>query len=438
MRKYFMRIENNTYVPKGTPGHGFDGWVKISQGYGYPPGPGSDGFTLDQKLAMSTNQNSANVESLVVRDLNSYSPTRDQETGFYAMVGHIDEFGKRSGPITYIRSTLKDPKNYPLTLKMNAHVTKVLFNTTGAVPTAIGVEVLDGAYVYSAAPHHKANTTAANVTQIFAKKEVIVSGGTFNSPQILKLSGVGPAAELKKFGIPVVKDLPGVGERLGDNYEGSLLNVANRDLNDTGGYVVAMLRTPSAPTANRNIYAFCGSFSFEGFWPGYPTDYGAGQYECAIVHMGAKSQAGYVRLRSADPLDTPDINFNFFQDNGDQDLTEILDAMKMLRAGIQNVTGTMTPFTEQHPCAGIKQSCSDQAQKEFIKTQAYSHHPTSSCQIGSDSDPLAVLDSKFRVRGVKGLRVVDASAFPHAPGAFPVLPTMILSEKASDAILHDI
>lgn len=322
---------------------------------------------------------------------------------------------------------------YPLTLSLNTFVTRALFDNNTADPAAVGVEYMQGHDLYSASPHFK-NGTKGNLTQAFARREVIVAGGAFNSPQILKLSGVEPKDELAEFGIPLVKDLPGVGENMADNYEAGILTLANQPLGDTGGYVVVMLNT-SKTTYDRNIYAFCGSFSFEGFWPGYPTDYGPAQYECALVHMNPKSQAGSVRLRSADPQDVTDINFRFFETGGDEDITEILDAIKTLRRGIRLVTGDISPFYEQHPCPGVNQNCTDEAQKDFIKTQAYSHHPTSTCAIGGDNDPMAVLDSKFRVRGVKNLRVVDASAFPVVPGAFPVLPTMMLSQKASEDII---
>lgn len=90
-----------------------------------------------------------------------------------------------------------------------------------------------------------------------------------------------------------------------------------------------------------------------------------------------------------------------------------------------------------HPCPGKNQNCTDAALKDTLKLQAHSHHPTSTCAIGPASDPNAVLDSKFRVHGIKNLRVVDASAFPKVPGAFPVCPTMMLAEKASEDILGD-
>jgi choline dehydrogenase len=151
--------------------------------------------------------------------------------------------------------------------------------------------------------------------------------------------------------------------------------------------------------------------------------------------MNPKSQAGSVRLLSANPQDIPDINFRFFEKGGDEDLQELLEAIKIFRKAYNDAGSPITPWNELHPCPGVNKQCTDAEQKDFIKHQAYSHHPTSTCAIGGDDDKMAVLDSKFRVRGVKNLRVVDASAFPVVPGAFPVLPTYIISEKAAEDII---
>lgn len=313
---------------------------------------------------------------------------------------------------------------------------------------------MEGASLYKADPKHVPGTKGP-VSQVFARREVIISGGAFNSPQLLKLSGIGPKAELESFGIKVVKDLPGVGENLGDNYEASIAGTSNEPIN--AGLTTSLFRTFNAANKNRNIYTWCGPFSFEGFWPGWPNYYGPSQWECALVHIGPKSQAGMipssrkaprkdansvvgtVKLRSADPQDTPDINLNFFKNHGDQDLAELVAGINLLRETWLAAGSPATPFQELHPCPGEigKVNCTDAAQAEYIKLQAYSHHATSSCAIGSDTDPLAVLDSKFRVRGVEGLRVVDASAFPVVPGAFPVVPTMMLSQKASEDIIAE-
>jgi choline dehydrogenase len=438
MRKHFVHLEKNVAigVEKNASGHGYNGYLDVMVvDSAWIDQKGGDGRAIFQELAKATGQNPENVSSLIYRDINAPNPNRDQELGFYGLATHATRTTKRAGPAYYIKATLADSKNYPLTLKLNSLVTKVLF-TNDSTPTANGVEVFEGKSMYGADPRHKAGDKGT-LKKYYASKEVIISGGAFNSPQILKLSGIGPAAELKKFNIPVVKDLPGVGERLADNYEGSYIVLSNssKPLTGVGAPVALLMKTANSPTNRRNIYAFCGAISFEGFWPGMPTDYGPSEFECAIVHMNPKSQAGYVRLRSADPQDVPDVNFNFFEKDGDQDLSEILEAIKTIRGAFEKVPAPVTPWNEVHPCKGVGRKCSDAEQKDFIKHQAYSHHPTSTCAIGADSDPMAVLDSKFRVRGVKNLRVVDASAFPKIPGAFPVVPTMLLAEKATADIL---
>lgn len=389
-------------------------------------------------MARLTGQDPNNVSTLVNQDILGNYKNKDEITSFYNMAQHADNKGKRSSPNNYIKATLKDPKNYPLTVQLNSLVTKVLFSNNAAassLPTAIGVEVLQGGSMYKADPKHVPGAKVPPTT-FTAKREVIVSGGAFNSPQILKLSGIGPADELKKFKIPLIKDLPGVGERLSDNYEGSVLALGKVPVDS--GLITMMFRTPSAPTKKRNIFTWCGAFSFEGFWPGFPEYYGPDQFTCAIVHMGPKSQTGSVRLTSADPQDVPDINFRFFEKNGDQDLKEMVEAVNLLRKAWQAAGPSVLPFNESHPCPGTGAgNCSDAEQAETIKTQAYSHHASSTCAIGADGDRLAVLDSKFRVRGVRNLRVVDASAFPVVPGAFPVLPTFMLSAKAAEDIIAD-
>ena len=110
-------------------------------------------------------------------------------------------------------------KKYPLDIALNTLVTKVNFDITGEKPRAISVDYLYGESLYRADPRSSLTVDSGIPGTISATREIIVSGGTFNTPQILKLSGVGPAEELEKFGIPVIKDLPGVGTNLQDRYE---------------------------------------------------------------------------------------------------------------------------------------------------------------------------------------------------------------------------
>lgn len=437
MRKYLKKIERVQYLAAGNPDRGYDGWLATSVGdTSWATNSSNPQTRIAKKIAELTGQDPENIAKLVSTDILAKGDKIDEKNQLYNMAQHMDSQGKRNSPNNYVRATIADPAKYPLTLQLHTLVTRVLFDEAtlgeGKTPRAIGVEVMEGQSLYGADPKHVKGTKGP-VSQILAKREVIVAGGAFNSPQILKLSGIGPADELKKFGIPVVKDLPGVGENLGDNYEGSILALGQAPVE--AGLITLVFRSPSAPDKKRNIFTWCGAFSFEGFWPGFPTDHGPTQYTCALVHMQPKSQAGSVKLLSANPQDTPDINFRFFQNHGDQDLKELVEAADILREALKAAGSPVLPFDEQHPCKGA--NCTFEEKKEYFKTQAYSHHATSTCAIGADDDKFAVLDSKFRVRGVAGLRVVDASAFPVVPGAFPSCPTMMISVKAAEDIIAE-
>ncbi|KAK6211458.1 putative alcohol dehydrogenase protein [Colletotrichum tabaci] len=435
MRQHFINIERNEWLPRGTPGHGFDGWLRINTRNNSWTEQPNNVLRIMHGLANATDQDTNNIPELVIRDVNAASPDRDQQTGFYGMSLHIHANGTRSGSNSYIRDTLNDPAGYPLTVQTNSFVTRVLFDQSGPVPVANGVEVLRGSAVYRADPRWTPENRG-ELTTVRATREVIVSGGAFNSPQILKHSGIGPAAELERFNITVVKDLPGVGENMAENYEAGVLGLAGDDINLNAGQTGLLLKTPTE-TGDRNIHAWCGAFALEGFWPGMPNYYGPRQYMCAMAHMQPRSRAGSVRLRSSDPTDTPEINFRFWETGGEEDLRELVDAVNIMRRGFLAAGDPVTPWNELHPCHGdTATNCTDEAQLEYFRHQSFGHHATSTCAIGAADDPMAVVDSKFRVHGVQNLRVVDGSVFPHVPGAFPVLPTFIIADKASGDILE--
>lgn len=234
MRKYLVKLETCNYLPNGsTPTHGFNGWLDTSQYFtAWANDNTSDGVVIAGKVADATGFKSADLPQLVARDMNAADPNRDQSLGIFGPLTH-DKFGMRSSPNVYIKQTLADAKKFPLTVQLNSLVTKVIFNTDNPkTPVATGVEFIQGPHLYSADPFYNASQKGVP-GKVFASKEVIISAGAFNSPQILKLSGIGPAAELKKFNIPVIKDLPGVGHNLQDNYEGGIMGQYEKGI--TGG-----------------------------------------------------------------------------------------------------------------------------------------------------------------------------------------------------------
>jgi choline dehydrogenase len=131
----------------------------------------------------------------------------------------------------------------------------------------------------------------------------------------------------------------------------------------------------------------------------------------------------------------PEITFNYF-DTGvgdyDADLTALYEAIELARDAFDR---QLVNITEVLPGAAVQ---SKKDVEQYVKDGAWGHHASCTCPIGADSDPMAVLDSKFRVRGVSGLRVVDASVYPKIPGTFTAVSTYMVAEKAADEILSEL
>jgi choline dehydrogenase len=121
--------------------------------------------------------------------------------------------------------------------------------------------------MYSADPRYNATDNGV-AGKVFASKEVIISGGAFNSPQLLMLSGIGPLEQLKKFDIPLVLDSPGVGRQMADNYEAGILSLGSRPVTGMSEIFPNFWKSSTSQLGIRDIYMWCGSFLFEGFWPG--------------------------------------------------------------------------------------------------------------------------------------------------------------------------
>ncbi|KAF4999878.1 hypothetical protein FDECE_11377 [Fusarium decemcellulare] len=433
MRQYLVRLERCNYLQNGSdPSHGFTGYIDTSQGDTSWALNSSDPTSLAQLTSdlLGGNETGSTLAELLSRDVNSNDPNRDQINGVFT--GHTHSLnGVRSSPLNLIRDTLADPRGFPFTVQDHTLVTKVLFSEHSGRkgPKAIGVEYLRGQSLYSADPRYDPNVKGTP-GKAFATREVILAGGVFNTPQLLKLSGVGPASELKQFNISVVKDLPGVGTRMNDNYEAVLYGTFEKPV--VGFWDI--FYTTAAALRTRDIHFYCGSMSFIGFWPGMPL-WNENEFECGFMQLHPRSTNGTVKLRSANPRDVPEINLGFFQGDSSQDIASMVEAINFVRPIFNSLEDN--PYTELRPCAeGVE--CTDEWQRHFLRAQTYSHHASGTCAIGPADDPFAVLDSKFRVRGVRNLRVVDGSVFPVQPGEVPTLATLMISEKALVDVLADV
>ncbi|KAK3679812.1 hypothetical protein LTR78_000188 [Recurvomyces mirabilis] len=381
MRQYFERVERNQYLSAGTFGRGFDGFLDIS--------PNDPAVLANQPAVAAVLQAAAiasgqtgDVFNLTQADLNNASPDRDQQVGIFGLPAHKTPSGRRATGSDGLPL-------YNLKLQLEALATRVLFSRESPhelrarTPQAIGVEYIQGKSMYNVDPPYN-SSKCGSLKQAFVRREVIIAGGTFNSPQLLKLSGLGPAAELKALVIPLVVNLPGVGTNLQDNYEIGVIAQASQNLttpgpictyghgpdpcldmwyNGTGPYTdtsldALMHKTTRAAYNERDLFMWGLTGGFRGFWPlgtvnAIPQD-PPSTFDFSMIkmhpHVNSRS-AGTVTLRCADPRDVPEINFRYFEIKGsDEDLDAMVEGVEFARKVYGSVVSPISPFTETFPC----------------------------------------------------------------------------------------
>jgi choline dehydrogenase-like flavoprotein len=347
-------------------------------------------------------------------------------------------------------------RRYPDRLKivLDALATRVILDENRR---AVGVEYLRGGKQYSACPtpsREKGESAA-----VYASREVIVGGGAFNSPQLLMLSGIGPAQTLEKNGIPVRVDLPGVGRNLQDRYEIGVVNRMNfkswlvyaganftasdpqykewrqtqSGIYSTNGSLLTVFR--KSPVATEVPDLFCMSLlaPFRGYFPNYSREFKEklNYLTWVVLKAHTRNRSGEVTLRSSDPCDPPRVDFHYFAEGGDDDLSAVVDGIRFVRRLTAKLKSAGLDAVEELP-GDEKQS--DQALRDFVRANAWGHHASCSCAIGP-LERAGVLSSDFRVHGTSALRVVDASVFPRIPGFFIASAIYMIGEKAAETIL---
>jgi choline dehydrogenase len=409
------------------------------------------------------------LAEVLLLDINNPSPTRDNTEALYQvpLSMNLPKYS-RASPRDFVLSVAnaQNPdgsRKYHLDIQLHTLVTRVAFDTTESTPRATGVEFLAGESLYLADRRSEASTMSGTPGSMRATREVILSGGAFNTPQILKLSGIGPADELSSFGIPVVKYLPGVGTNLQDRYEVGIVGKSTSNfslLNDctylqgedpcletwkyalpllkggysTNGIAIAYPKHSSVAEDVPDLYLGGVPAYFKGYFPRYAENATEDKsiWTWLTLKGHSRNNAGTVQLKSSNPRDTPVIKFNSFAVGGDEDLQAVFEGMQFGMAAFENLIPLDGAFERVWPPPHIT---SEADLKEFARNEAWGHHASCTCPIGADGDEMAVLDGEFRVRGVEGLRVVDASIFPKIPGFYIALPIYMISEKAADVII---
>jgi len=352
-----------------------------------------------------------------------------QQEGFGRMDMTVEEGRRCSAANAYLRPAMNRPNLKVLT---HALATRIVFD---------GRRVTSLEYSRAGAAH-----------SVRVGGELILCGGPINSPQLLKLSGIGPAAELREHGIGLVHDLPGVGENLQDHLEFyfqvactepislySSLNLWNRarigarwllrkdGLGATNHFETCGFIRSRAGIAYPDIqYHFLPmAVAYDGST--LAKEHG---FQAHVGPMRSKSR-GWVRLTSADPLEKPRILFNYLSDA--DDWTEMRACVRLTREIFAQRAFDRYRGREIQPGAEVQ---SDEQIDAFIRAKVESaYHPSCSCKMGGPEDSMAVVDPQTRVYGIEGLRVVDSSIMPSITTGNLNAPTIMLAEKAADHIL---
>ncbi|AWI62397.1 GMC family oxidoreductase [Sinorhizobium fredii] len=295
---------------------------------------------------------------------------------------------------------------------------------------------------------------------IRARREVILAAGTFASPQILMLSGIGDPQHLRAHGIAVVAPLPGVGRNLQDRYEVSVVNRVKRPWKmlkgatytrhdryyrwwrwfrlgnyTSNGVLFSLALKSRANLTQPDLHCFSLLADFRGYYRGYSERIRAPDFlSWVVLKAYSQNRGGYVRLRGADIGIAPEIQFHSFQEGtGDYnvDLDAVVEGIRFVRKAVDGMDDLVAD--EEEPGRNIT---SANALRDYVRDNAWGHHACGTCAIGPPALG-GVVDSAFRVHGISGLRVVDASVFPRIPGYFLATAVYMVAEKAADVILAD-
>ena len=342
--------------------------------------------------------------------------------------------GRRVSAATAFLHPAMQRKN--LTVRTNTHATQLLFEGKRAT----GVRYLKGG-------------RGGPGIDIAAKREVILSGGTYNSPQLLQLSGIGAPDLLAQHGIPVRHSLQGVGENLKDHYAPRFsARVKNIDtINELASGLPLLREIAKYFTGGKSILALSPTLVY-CFWhsePGLATSDLQLTFTPASYNEGVQGQLesepgmtvaswqqrpdskGFVHIRSADPCMAPLIQPNYLAEASDRRV--LLGGMKLARNLLR--TKPLEPYYDYEDFPGPNVNTDDELLAAAKERGTTTFHPSGTCRMGPATDTQAVVDDQLRVRGIGGLRVVDASVMPTMLSANLNAATLMIAAKAADMIL---
>lgn len=361
---------------------------------------------------------------------------RDYNSGDQAGVGYFQRTIRNGRRVSAARAFLHPAmRRKNLEVRTNARASRILFEGKRAVGISYIAE---------------RNGPAKEVR---ARREVILSAGTVNTARLLQVSGVGPANLLGQIGVPVLHEMRGVGANFRDHYASRFVMRAKpgvETLNELARGLKLGMQLARWATGRPNILATAPSHvhvfwkSFEGldqpdlqcvFTPG---SYAAGKVYILDDYPGVTAGAwqhrpeshGWVRARSADVFDDPEINPNYLSDP--MDIRVHLGGMRLIRRMLN--TPELSPFLEAETLPGPEAQSDDELLDFAKKNGSTTYHLIGTARMGPATDPTAVVSDRLLVHGMEALRIVDASIMPSMPSANTYATTMMIAEKAADFI----
>jgi choline oxidase len=281
--------------------------------------------------------------------------------------------------------------------------------------------------------HNVAYAVETDTAIIKASREIVLCCGTFDTPKLLLLSGIGPRHHLDEMGIPLKVELAGVGEHLLDHPEGVLIWEANQPVSDetTQYWEVGLFSKifPASPAPD--VMFHFGLVPFD--WNTAPLGYPTARYGFSMTpNVPQAKSEGIVRLRSPDPKDAPRIDFRYFTDPEGYDEAVLLAGMKLARSIANQPALQQWIKRELAPGSQVQD---EQELSEYARRTANTvYHPAGTCRMGASDQPLTVVDPELHVKGVHRLRVADASIFPTMISVNPCITCMMIGEKCADLL----
>ncbi|WP_189931535.1 GMC family oxidoreductase [Streptomyces sulfonofaciens] len=331
--------------------------------------------------------------------------------GFFDLAYHPEDNKRSSASVAYLHPFLDRPN---LHLMLETWAYRIELDGTRA--TGVRVRTADG-----------------REELVTARREVLLCAGAVDSPRLLLHSGIGPAGDLAALGIPVVHDLPGVGENLQDHPESVIVWETegpipdNSAMDSDAGLFVR--RDPARPGPDLMFHFYQIPFTDNPERLGYRRP----EHGVSMTPNVPKARSrGRLYLTSADPSVKPALDFRYFTDEDDHDARTLVDGIRIARQIAR--TEPLAGWLAREVCPGPEVT-GDEELSEYARRVAHTvYHPAGTCRMGAADDDRAVVDPHLRIRGLDGIRIADASVFPTLPAVNPMIGVLMTGERCAELL----